>query len=141
VNLTISSTATDSDFVVKVIDVFPNTYPGLKLQEGQIRLPNAVQMGGYQQLIRGEPFRAKFRNSFEKPEALVPLQPSTIKFDLPDVYHAFRRGHRLMVQVQSSWFRWWIAILKSSWKFPRRSHPIFKRQRNGFFGRVTSLHR
>jgi len=104
VNLTISSTATDSDFVVKVIDVFPNTYPGLKFQEGQIRLPNAVQMGGYQQLIRGEPFRAKFRNSFEKPEALVPLQPSTIKFDLPDVYHAFRRGHRLMVQVQSSWF-------------------------------------
>ena len=104
VNLTISSTGTDSDFVVKVIDVFPNTYPGLKPQDGQIRVPNAVQMGGYQQLIRGEPFRAKFRNSFEKPEALVPLQPTTIKFDLPDVYHAFRRGHRLMVQVQSSWF-------------------------------------
>jgi predicted acyl esterase len=61
-------------------------------------------MGGYQQLIRGEPFRAKFRKSFEKPEALVPNQPTQINYELPDVYHAFRRGHRIMVQVQSSWF-------------------------------------
>jgi predicted acyl esterase len=61
-------------------------------------------MGGYQQLVRGEPFRAKFRNSFEKPEPLKPGEPATISFELPDVYHAFRAGHRVMVQVQSSWF-------------------------------------
>jgi hypothetical protein len=61
-------------------------------------------MGGYQQLVRGEPFRARFRNSFEKPEPLVAGQPATIKFTMPDAYHTFRRGHRVMVQVQSSWF-------------------------------------
>jgi uncharacterized protein len=54
--------------------------------------------------VRGEPFRAKFRKGFEVPVPMVPGQPDTIAFDLPDVYHAFRRGHRVMVQVQSSWF-------------------------------------
>ena len=61
-------------------------------------------MGGYQQLVRGEPFRGKFRNSFEKPEPFVPGQPATITFTMPDAYHTFRRGHRIMVHVQSSWF-------------------------------------
>ena len=61
-------------------------------------------MGGYQQLVRGEPFRGKYRHGFEKPEPFVPGEPAAIAFELPDVYHAFRRGHRLMVQVQSSWF-------------------------------------
>ena len=61
-------------------------------------------MGGYQQLVRGEPFRGKFRTSFEKPEPFVPGQQARIRFSLPDVCHAFRRGHRVMVQVQSSWF-------------------------------------
>jgi len=54
--------------------------------------------------VRGEPFRGKFRNSFEKPEPFTPNQPARIAFDLPDVYHTFRKGHRLMVHVQSSWF-------------------------------------
>jgi predicted acyl esterase len=61
-------------------------------------------MGGYQQLVRGEPFRGKFRNSFEKPEPFVPGEPAAIRFVMPDAYHTFRRGHRLMVHVQSSWF-------------------------------------
>jgi hypothetical protein len=61
-------------------------------------------MGGYQQLVRGEPFRAKFRKSFESPVAMVPGERTGIVFDLPDVYHVFRRGHRVMVQIQSSWF-------------------------------------
>ncbi len=61
-------------------------------------------MGGYQQLVRGEPFRGKFRNSFEKPEPFVPGKPAKIEYALPDVYHTFRKGHRIMVQVQSSWF-------------------------------------
>ena len=65
---------------------------------------NAVKMGGYQQLVRGEPFRGKYRNSFEKPEPFSPGKTATIAYELPDVYHAFRKGHRMMVQVQSSWF-------------------------------------
>jgi predicted acyl esterase len=61
-------------------------------------------MGGYQQLVRGEPFRGRFRNSYEKPEAFNPGQPTKIDFVMPDVNHTFRRGHRIMVQVQSTWF-------------------------------------
>jgi putative CocE/NonD family hydrolase len=110
VALTVSSTGTDSDFVVKLIDGYPGDYPQpepLAAAPGQppARPPsNYVRMGGYQQLVRGEPFRAKFRRGFETPVPLVPGEPTEITFDLPDVYHVFRPGHRLIVQVQSSWF-------------------------------------
>lgn len=104
VNLNVSTTGTDADFVVKLVDAYPGTYPTPAPPEGQPLPSNAVKMGGYQQLVRGEPFRGKFRNSFEKPEAFIPGQPATINFEMPAVYHAFRKGHRIMVQVQSSWF-------------------------------------
>jgi putative CocE/NonD family hydrolase len=104
VNLNVSTTGTDSDFVVKVIDVYPGSYPTPAPPEGESAPANAVKMGGYQQLVRGEPFRGKFRNGFEKPVAFIPGQPAAINFEMPSVYHAFRKGHRLMVQVQSSWF-------------------------------------
>ncbi|HOG28459.1 MAG TPA: CocE/NonD family hydrolase [Vicinamibacterales bacterium] len=113
VSLKASSSGTDCDFVVKLIDAYPYDYP----QPGQeqsaagrggrpaVRPPsNEVRMGGYQQLVRGEPFRAKFRRSFETPEPLEPGKPFEIRFELPDVYHVFRPGHRVIVQVQSSWF-------------------------------------
>jgi hypothetical protein len=90
--------------VVKLVDVYPGTYPTPRAPEGQPTLPNAVKMGGYQQMVRGEPFRGKFRHGFEKPEPFVPGEPAAISFQMPDVYHAFRRGHRIMVQIQSSWF-------------------------------------
>ena len=61
-------------------------------------------MGGYQQMVRGEPFRGKFRKSFSKPEPFTPGQTEKIDFWMPDVLHTFRTGHRIMVQVQSSWF-------------------------------------
>ena len=61
-------------------------------------------MGGYQQLVRGEPFRGRFRNSFEKPQAFEPNEPTKVEYVMPDVLHTFRRGHRIMVQIQSSWF-------------------------------------
>ena len=61
-------------------------------------------MAGYQMLVRGEPMRARFRNSYSKPEAMEPGKITKIEFTLPDVNHAFQRGHRIMVQVQSSWF-------------------------------------
>ena len=104
VNLNVSSSGTDSDFVVKVIDVYPADYPTSRPPQGQPQVANAVVMPGYQQLVHGEPFRAKFRNGFEKPEPLTPNQPAKITYDTPDVYHAFRRGHRIMIQIQSSWF-------------------------------------
>jgi hypothetical protein len=104
VTLNVSSTGTDSDFVVKLVDVYPPGFPQPGAPEGQRPPPNFVRMGGYQQLVRGEPFRAKFREGFERPVPLVPNKPARVEFTMPDVYHAFRRGHRLMVQVQSSWF-------------------------------------
>jgi putative CocE/NonD family hydrolase len=96
--LWVSSSGTDSDFVVKLIDVYPMDYPDPEPN------PKDVHLGGYQQLVRGEPFRAKFRNSFEKPEPLEPNKPTALNFDLPSINHTFRRGHRIMVQIQSSWF-------------------------------------
>jgi putative CocE/NonD family hydrolase len=110
VSLTVSSTGTDSDFVVKLIDGYPGNYPqpgppAAAPGQPAARPPsNVVRMGGYQQLVRGEPFRAKFRRGFEAPVPLVPGEPAEIRFDLPDVYHVFRPGHRLIVQIQSSWF-------------------------------------
>ncbi|MFY9556874.1 MAG: CocE/NonD family hydrolase [Blastocatellia bacterium] len=114
VNLQVSTSGTDSDFVVKLIDVYPGNYPappppGVEARPGnssanQPPPANAVKMGGYQQLVRGEPFRAKFRNGFEHPEPMIPNKPTQISYDLPDVYHTFRKGHKIMVQVQSSWF-------------------------------------
>jgi hypothetical protein len=114
VNLQVSTTGSDSDFVVKVIDVYPGSYPTPQPPPVEARPggssanqpppANAVKMGGYQQLVRGEPFRAKFRNGFERPEAMIPNKPTRISYDLPDVYHTFRKGHKIMVQVQSSWF-------------------------------------
>ncbi len=104
VNLNVSTTGTDSDFVIKVIDVYPGDYPQPAPPAGQPIPSNSVKMGGYQQLVHGEPFRGKFRNSFEKPEAFTPGKPASIKFDMPDVYHTFRKGHRVMIHVQSSWF-------------------------------------
>jgi hypothetical protein len=105
--LYISSTGTDSDFDVKFIDVYPDDYPDPDPSlNGNKRVLSAppVRLGGYQQLLRGEPFRAKFRNSFEKPEPLVAGQVTPLNYAMPDVFHTFRRGHRIMVQVQSSWF-------------------------------------
>jgi hypothetical protein len=104
--LKISSSGTDSDFDVKLIDVYPEDYPDPEEATGGKRVLDAppLHIGGYQELLRGEPFRAKFRNSWEKPEALTPGKEADVNFIMPDLFHTFRRGHRIMVQVQSSWF-------------------------------------
>jgi hypothetical protein len=96
--LQVSTSGTDSDFVVKLIDVYPDDYPDPDPN------PARVHMGGYQQMVRGEPFRGKFRNSFDKPEPFLPGKPARIDFVMPDICHVFRPGHRIMVQIQSSWF-------------------------------------
>ena len=107
VDLKVSTTGTDSDFDVKVIDVFPGDFPDYNITNPPTILPAGtarVPLGGYQQLVRGEPFRGKFRNGFEKPVPFEPGKPDRIAFELPDIAHTFRAGHRIMVQVQSSWF-------------------------------------
>ena len=96
--LWVSTTGTDADFVVKLVDVYPHDYPDPAPN------PKGVHMGGYQQLVRGEVMRGKFRESFSEPKAFTPDAPTEVQFTLPDVAHSFRAGHRIMVQVQSSWF-------------------------------------
>jgi uncharacterized protein len=96
--LRVSTSGTDADYVVKLIDVYPDDFPNNNPN------PLNVQMGGYQMLVRGEVMRAKFRNSFEKPEPFVPNQITEVKYNIPDVAHSFKKGHRLMIQVQNSWF-------------------------------------
>ncbi len=98
VSLTVATSGTDSDFVVKLIDVYPNDYPNPNPN------PSDLHMGGYQQLVRGEPFRGRFRHGMSRPEPFTPNQPDKIEFAMPDVCHVFRPGHRIMVQIQSSWF-------------------------------------
>jgi len=95
-DLLVSITGTDADFVVKVIDVFPDEFSYAE--------KDVYPMGGYQMLVRGEIMRGKFRNSFEKPEAFTPNKVERVKFELPDIAHTFKKGHRLMIQIQSSWF-------------------------------------
>jgi putative CocE/NonD family hydrolase len=93
-DLFVSTSGTDSDFVVKVIDLFPEDEPA----------SGDVQMGGYEMLVRAEIMRAKFRNSYSKPEPMPAGKVTPVKFELRDVCHTFKKGHSLMVQIQSSWF-------------------------------------
>jgi uncharacterized protein len=97
-SLWVSTTGTDADFVVKLIDVYPDSYPPLEPN------PRQVPMGGYQQMVRAEIMRGRFRNSLERPEPFTPGEKTLVKLTLPDVAHTFRSGHRIMVQVQSTWF-------------------------------------
>lgn len=104
-NLKVNISGTDADFVVKIIDVFPENfrYAGDVAQQGRAG-GGSYMMAGYQMLVRGEIMRGRFRNSFEKPDAFKPGKIETVKFDLPDIAHTFKKDHKLMIQVQSSWF-------------------------------------
>ena len=93
-HLFVSSTGTDADYVIKLIDVFPEDTPKY----------NGKLMAGYQNLIRAEIMRGKYRNSFEKPEAMVPNLKTNVTYSMPDVGHTFKKGHRIMIQVQNTWF-------------------------------------
>ena len=107
--LFVSTTGSDSDFVVKLIDVYPPDHPQPEAKEAPANpppdvSPPSIVLAGYQQLLRGWPMRAKFRNSFEKPEPMTPGQVEELNFTAPDINHTFRRNHRIMIQVQSTWF-------------------------------------
>ncbi|CAN5762400.1 CocE/NonD family hydrolase [soil metagenome] len=97
-DLQVSISGTDADFIVKLIDVLPDNEPNIK------NPPKGFQMAGYQRLVRAEVMRGKFRNSFEKPEAFEPNKISNVQLSLNDVAHTFKKGHKIMIQVQSSWF-------------------------------------
>jgi len=97
-SLFVSTSGTDSDWVMKLIDVYPENYPDPDPN------PAGIHMGGFQQLVRGEAMRGRYRNSYSKPEPATPGKMDKVEWTLPDIDHCFRAGHRIMVQVQSSWF-------------------------------------
>ena len=97
--LKVSTTGTDADWVVKLIDVYPADEPNHPY------MPNKnIVLGNYEQMVRSEVMRGRFRNSFEKPEPFKPGEITDVNFRLQDVLHTFKKGHRVMVQVQSTWF-------------------------------------
>lgn len=97
-DLNVSMTGTDADFIVKIIDVYPDTSSATSPVNEEIVMPN------YQMLVRGEILRGKFRNSFSNPEPFTPNEITPVKVVLPDVAHTFKKGHKIMVQIQHSWF-------------------------------------
>lgn len=97
-DLRVATSGTDADYIVKLIDVYPDTFPNNDPN------PLNVQMGGYQMMLRGEVMRGKFRNSFEHPQPFIPNKVTQVRYTMPDVAHTFKRGHRIMVQIQNSWF-------------------------------------
>jgi putative CocE/NonD family hydrolase len=97
-NLKVSTTGTDADWVVKVIDVYPGDAKNNKFTNKE------TEMSGYQQMVRSEAMRGKYRNGFDKPEPFEPGKVAPVNFELQDVLHTFKKGHRIMVQVQSTWF-------------------------------------
>ena len=98
VKLIISITTTDADFIVKLIDVYPPDEPSTKAT------PSHITMGGYQQLVRHEAMRGRFRNSFEHPEPITPNEKEEVSFPLQDILHTFKKGHKVMIQIHSTWF-------------------------------------
>lgn len=103
--LFVATTGTDADWVVKLIDVYPDDFRNPDFKEGGEpwdRTPNP--MGGYQQLVRGEVMRGKFRDSLSTPAPFGPGQPTRVAWSMNDIFHTFKKGHRVMVQIQSTWF-------------------------------------
>jgi uncharacterized protein len=96
--LKVSTSQSDADWIVKLIDVYPVDTPN------QENTPEGIQLGGYQQMVRSEVFRSRFRNSYSNPEPLVPNEVTEVRVPLQDVFHTFKPGHRMMIQIQSSWF-------------------------------------
>jgi putative CocE/NonD family hydrolase len=130
-SLIVASSGTDSDFVVKLIDVFPDDY---KYPEGVKPPENSAwsvfQPGGYQMLLRGEPMPARFRSSFERPEPLKPNVPAKLSFVMPGILHTFKKGHRIMVQIQSTWFP---LVARN----PQKYVPNYKQAANADFQKAT----
>jgi uncharacterized protein len=120
----LSTTGTDADLVIKLIDVQPFDKPNG---------PNGARLAGAHTLIRGEVMRGRFRDGFESPKAFTPNEPTRVRFTLPDVNHTFRTGHRLMVQVQSSWFPLVDLNAQTFVDFSKATEADFKAQTHRLF--------
>lgn len=122
-HLTVSTSGTDADWVVKLIDVYPD--------DAKNPIPNTknVKMGAYQNLIRGEILRGKFRNSLEKPEPFTPDKAEELTINLLDIDHTFLKGHKIMVQVQSSWFPYYNRNPQTFCKIPDADEKDFQKAR------------
>jgi len=136
VDLSVSTTGSDADWIVKLIDVYPDDHPQFSLT------PSYIKMGGYQQMVRSEVFRGRFRNSYEKPEAFVPNKITKVKFPLQDVLHTFKKGHRVMIQIQSTWFplvdrnpqKYVENIFKADEKdFIKATHRVYRSKQNSSY--------
>ncbi|HEX8537953.1 MAG TPA: CocE/NonD family hydrolase, partial [Cystobacter sp.] len=101
-DLWVSTTGSDADWVVKLIDVNPGKLPDAP--QGRYEGLGPIDRGHQQTLVRGEPFRGRFRDSYSQPKAFTPGEVTRVRFTINDVLHTFKRGHRVMIQVQSSWF-------------------------------------
>jgi hypothetical protein len=132
-NLWVSTTAGDADWVVKLIDVYPDDHPEFPHN------PEHIKMGGYQQMVRSEVFRGRFRDSYEKPEPFISNEITNVRFELQDLLHTFKRGHRIMVQIQSTWFplvdrnpqKWVDNIFKADAKdFVKATHRVYRSGQN-----------
>lgn len=129
-NLWVSTTAGDADWVVKLIDVYPDDHPAFPHN------PQHIKMGGYQQMVRSEVIRGRFRNSYKKPAPFTPNEITNVRFELQDVLHTFKTGHRMMVQIQSTWFplvdrnpqKWVDNIFKAdAADFVKATHRVYRR--------------
>ena len=137
-NLKVSTTGTDADFVVKVLDVYPDTAANTKFTGKD------VKMAGYRQMVRSEPMRGKYRNSIEKPEPFTPGKVTPVNWELQDVLHTFKKGHKIMVQVQSTWFplidrnpQTFVDIMKcDSTAFKKATHRVYTSKANPSFLKV-----
>ena len=104
-DLFVATTGTDADWVVKLIDVYPDDFRNPDFEEGGLAWdPTPNPMGGYQQLVRGEVMRGKFRDSLSTPAPFTPGQPTRVAWTMNDIFHTFKKGHRVLVQIQSTWF-------------------------------------
>lgn len=103
-SLFVSTSGTDSDWIVKVIDVYPDTVTSTNRFLGAAYDERTLRLKGYQMMVRGDVIRGKFRNSLSKPEPFEPNKVTKVEFVLNDLFHTFKTGHRVMVQIQSTWF-------------------------------------
>lgn len=129
-NLKVSTTGTDADWIVKVLDVYPDTASNTTWTGKE------VKMAGYQQMVRSEAMRGKYRESFSHPVPFIPGKVTPVNFELQDVLHTFKKGHRIMVQLQSTWFplidrnpQTFVDIMKASEAdFKKATHKVYTSQ-------------
>ncbi|MGI4022298.1 MAG: CocE/NonD family hydrolase [Janthinobacterium lividum] len=140
-NLKVSTTGTDADWIVKVIDVYPDSTKNTSFTGTN------VQLSHYEQMVRSEAMRGKYRNSFSKPEPFVPGKVTTVNFELQDVLHTFKKGHQIMVQVQSTWFplidrnpQKFMNIMKATpADFKKETHKIYTAKEQPSFLKVRVM--